>query len=155
MRIYTRMFNALYASIPYCGQPLSVPASKKTCFAIGLPHEGYLERLVVAQATGTPVDFEVELLNSAIPFPAGIYDPGDAPADDLEHYRVHRPATAALTQTAGNVLTFIDDTYGPGYRNIDGTHTANQRLAYLLIKPISAGGITTWNVTLQIRTDVS
>lgn len=136
------------------GGPLLVPNGKMTCFQIGMPYEGFLERLVVWQASGTSCAFTVELLDSQVPYPPGSYTPGAAPADNLIAYRVQNPPTAALSASAGGTVSLADDNYGMGFRNQDGNFTSPQRYLYLLINPTTPGTDTTWNVFLQARTEV-
>jgi hypothetical protein len=134
-------------------------------FAIPFPSEGFLERLVVWQESGTPVDFSVELLNSQLPYPPGVYAPTDPPADELQAYRLQVPITQPISQFAGEVLSLVDDDFGLGFRNVDGGWTLNQRLVYLVIAPDGGegpqgpqgpqdSGDTEWNVVIQCRTDV-
>src|SRR4051812_49465982 len=113
MKIYTKTYSPLYAEISKASPPLSVAAGKKKCFAVPFPTEGLIERVIVSQVPdntagfdgGPAVNFEIELLCSKVPFPAGLYDPGDAPRDTLEQYRIQMPPTGPLTRTAGNVLS--------------------------------------------------
>jgi hypothetical protein len=154
MKIYTRIYSAQYEHIAKAQAPLSVAAGKMVCFQIGFPSEGFMEKAVIWQASGTNAAFQVELLNSQIPYPPGVYTSNASPADVLNMYRLQIPPTAALSQTSGNVLTLTDDNFGIGWRNIDGGFTLNQRYIYLLINPQSSGVTTTWNVYLQCRTDV-
>jgi hypothetical protein len=168
MRIYTKTYNQHYAVISKASPPLEVPADSKVCFAIPFPSEGFLERLIVWQTYDPNMgpqgpqgpqdvvgyDFEVELLNSRIPFPPGEYSTVQLAFDELTAYRIQRPPTAPLSQTAGGVLSLTDDDFGTGFRNVDGGWTLNQRLVYLVIHPIDALEPTFWNVTLQCRTDV-
>jgi hypothetical protein len=165
MRIYTKTYNSNYAHLAKASPPLAVPAGKMKCFEIPFPSEGFLERLIVwqveceigpqgPQGIGGGYAFEVELLNSSLPYPPGVYDVDDMPADDLTAYRLQVPPTAALTQTECGVLSLIDDDFGIGFRNVDGGWTLNQRKVYLLIRPLNADVETNWNVTIQCRTDV-
>jgi hypothetical protein len=154
MKVYSKMYNANSANIAKASPPLTVTANKMTCFQIPFPSEGFMERVVVYQATGAPVAFSVEILNSRIPYPPGDYVNGAAAADKLENYRIQVPPTSALTAASGAVLTVADENFGEGFRNVDGGFTLNQRYIYLLINPTGNAGTTTWNVTLQCRTDV-
>lgn len=154
MKIYSKAYNVNYANIAKASAPLTVTANKMTCFQIPFPSEGFMERVVVYQATGTPVAFSVEILNSRIPYPPGDYTNGASPVDKLENYRIQSPATAALSALAGAVITVGDENFGDGYRNVDGGWTLNQRYVYLLINPTSNTTTTTWNVMLQARTDI-
>lgn len=153
MKIYSTTYNTNFASIAKAKPPLSVPSGKMVCFQIPFPSEGFLERLIVYQATGTAVDFSVELLNSQIPYPPGQYNTGTAATDALEPYRIQIP-TGPLEADAGTVMTLLDDDFGQSFRNCDGGWTLNQRYVYLVISPVGAGGTTTWNVMIQCRTDV-
>lgn len=153
-KVYSKTYNTNYANISKASAPLSVAVSTKQCFRIPFPSEGFLEKLIVYQATGTSCAFEVELLNSAIPYAPGAFANAATPADNLAPYRIQVPATGPLAAGAGGVISLSAEGFGIGFRNIDGSFTANQRYVYLLINPISAAGTTTWNVTIQCRTDV-
>lgn len=154
MKIYSKAYNVNYANIAKASPPLLVPSGKMGCFKIPFPSEGFMERVVIYQATGTSVAFGAELLNSQIPYPPGIYTSGASPVDKLEQYRIQSPNTAPMTALAGAVISMGNENFGEGFRNIDGGWTLNQRYIYLLINPTSAGVDTTWNVFLQCRTDV-
>lgn len=163
MKIYSKFYTHLSASFPNAtpgtiNGPFTVPTGKMVCVAVPFPPEGYFTRLVVVQVPsgsggGTAVPCQVELLNSAVPYPqaGNPYTSNASPADNLEHYRVQTPITAPLSADAGAVLTYTTDELGVGYRNIDGSDAVMQQFLYLLLNPQGAGGSTKWNVTLQAR----
>lgn len=154
----SNIFVASYTNLALsrARDPLSVPISKKVCFALRVPPEGFLNRLTVYQVPaasggGTSKNFEVELLTSALPFPVGQYGLTDSPVAPLEPFRVQIPPTGPLTATAGNVITLASAEIGMAYRNLDGTPSEELGELYLLIKPISAVDTTKWCVYLQLR----
>lgn len=154
MKVYTKTYSHLFESIAKAKPSLSVATGKMVSFQIPFPSEGFMERVVVKQASGTAVGYHVELLNSKLPYPPGVYNSGAGAADALQFYRIQIPPTGPLIAASGTVMTYYDDDFALGFRNIDGGFTDNQRYIYLLIDPQSAGTTTTWDVLLQCRTDV-
>jgi hypothetical protein len=154
LKIYTTTYSTQYNNIKFAKAPLFVPNGYLTCFKIPFPSEGFLERFIMSQATGTSCDFSVEILCSTIPYPPGNYVAGTLPVDALPFYRIQVPPTAPFLGTAGNILSMDDTNFGVGFRNIDGGWTANKRFIYLVISPTTPGSDTTWNVQIQCRTDI-
>lgn len=152
MKIYRAIFNDNTALIPHSNPALKVTAGKKTCFKIGFPTEGILDRFVISQRTSeVQVNATVELLCSVIPYPVGDMATGTTAADVVDHYRI---LTTALSVTAGTPAELNVSDFGQGYTNFDGSWTTNQRYAYLLINPSGAAADTHWNVTIIVRTDI-
>jgi hypothetical protein len=160
MKVYPRLFSN--NGSPLALPPLIVAGSTMECFQIPFPSEGSVAKLVVWQVPaagggGTPCAFNVELLNSQIPYPlsGNPYAVGATPADLLPAYRIQMPSTGPLAQaTPGAALTLDDDNVGFPFHNLDGNFANNQRFIYLLISPVGAGGQTVWNVFLLARTNV-
>lgn len=139
---YTKMYST---GGPSSALPsISIATGKLKSIAVPFPHAGRITKLIVKQTSGTSVAFTVDLLTSKIPYPAGSYNTGTSPADDIELYRV-------LPQQAGSsgvALQAVDDNTGYPYRNMDGDFTKNQRFVYLIITPTSAGTTTGWDVAI-------
>jgi len=138
--------------------PIEITAGKKRSVAVKAPANGRVQRLIVwqqpsADGGGTPVDFEVELLDSKIPFPAGEYNSADDPADLLDAYRILVPPNAPLAGSSGEAASLTSDNFGLEYRNKDGSYSDAEDFIYLLISPTSAATTTVWYATIVIHTN--
>lgn len=139
------------------GTPKALPAiiissGNLYSVAVGFPSEGYLTRLVVKQTGGTDVAFDVDLLDSKIPYPPGEYPDDTEPVDDIVLYQIIPTQSVG---TPGEALELMSPNNGYPFHNSDGTYTNNQRVLYLVIKPIDAGTDTVWDVSLTAHTDIS
>lgn len=148
-KVYVKKYtnNASPKSLP----SITIDSGNIRCIQVGFPSEGYLTRLVVAQTAGTSVAFNVDLLDSKIPYPPGEYPSGTLPLDNLQIYQI---ISTQNIEAPGTILELINSNYGYPFHNADGTYTANQRYLYLVIYPISASTQTTWDVSLTAHTDV-
>lgn len=155
--VYTAIYsNKTFGVNNRVRAPLAIANGKKMCFAIPFPAEGFLTRLSVYQVPsanggGTSTAFEVELLMSSVPFPAGQYNLTDTPAIPLETCRVQIPPTGPLTATAGNVVVLDSSDIGMSFSNFDGTQSQEVRNLYLLIKPTASVDATLWCAHIQAR----
>lgn len=112
--------------------------------------EGWLNELVVKQASGTAVGFSVEVLDSVVPYTVGEHDYNAAAAATLDLFQV----IDKITATAGNVAKLRVAELGYSYINGDGSPTNNEPYLYLVIIPDNAGTITTWQATITTTKDV-
>jgi hypothetical protein len=139
------------------GTPKALPAivvgvGNLLSTAVGFPSEGYLTRLVVKQTGGTDVAFDVDLLDSKIPYPPSEVPVATLPADNIQLYQIIPTQNVGVP---GNALELMSPNNGYPFHNSDGTYTNNQRVLYLVIKPIGAVDDTTWDVSLTAHTDIS
>lgn len=136
--------------LPRAKPPITISAGKRKSIKVPFPSEGYLTKVVVFQTSGTAVNFDVEIVDSEIPFPTGEAAYNAAPADDVDLYRVIPKQTA----TAGNVISDINLEWGYPFNNQDGTLTDNQRYIYVVIIPNNSPDESTWEFSLTAHTEV-
>lgn len=147
-KVYVRRYTD--NGTPLAKPPITVTVGMQRSVEIPFPSEGYLTRLTVKQTDGTSVGFDIELLDSMVPYPPGETVVGAAAADDVELYRI----IPQQNVSAGNTLELINNEHGYPFHNTDGTYTANQRKIYMLIVPDGAVDDTTYEVSFTAHTDV-
>jgi len=147
-KVYVKRFtdNGAPKALP----AIVITAGNKRSVAVPFPTEGYLTRLVIKQTDGTPVAYDVELLDSELPYPEGESLVADPAADDVELYRIIPQQNVGIP---GDVLEITNKEHGYPFHNQDGTFTDNQRKIYLVIIPDSAVDDTTWDVSLTAHTE--
>ena len=144
MRIYERTVRSLKAR-----------GGERTFWTIGFFCEGFIKKVIVKQTGGPMSDFEVNIYNSikaarTDSASSGGDQPGGDYAADPETYRVFGP----LLGTAGEFMR-IDEDWGQGFRNQDGTYTMPVRRIYVQIEiPSNNGQDMTFDVTLGGHTDI-
>jgi len=134
---------------------ISIPAGKRKVVKLPTFSEGQVARVVVKQATGTPVAYAIELVDSIVPY--GDEDSNAnynaAVAVEPAFFRIISKQTAI----AGDALDYRDNPEAnlmASYINGDQVgSSSNVRAIYLVLIPTNAAGITTWNVAITIHGD--
>jgi hypothetical protein len=112
--------------------------------------EGWLNELVVRQVSGTAKAFDIEVLDSVVPFPVGESNYNATPAATLDLFRVINKI--AVTSGATGVLR--ESEMGYSYQNADGGPTSNEPYLYLVIIPTNSTDVTTWEVAFTTSREV-
>lgn len=148
-----KIITALYSDSPPTKKAnvqaaVTVPAGKRTCVAVNGFHEGYVAYVGVAQASGTNVDYTVDLYTSVLPFAVGdtvdATDPAGATACLYE-------AIPQQSATSGNVVRFRGGKqYSFTYADNEPIPGQDGRKLYLVITPTSSGDTTKWDVVITL-----
>lgn len=155
-RVYDRI-NGKQITIPVDGNAylLQVP----------FPEFGFLTKVLVQQAVGTPVAFTVNVLNSNCGVtPNQGFNPATLP-NGWQNRRVVNPLAGVASQQAqgftpaGNPFRNMDapdpNKVGQNASGLGANYTNAMRFIYILIQPASgAGANSTWEVAINCFTGV-
>jgi hypothetical protein len=112
--------------------------------------EGWLNELVVRQVSGTAVAFDVEVLDSEVPYAAGGRAYNALPAATLDLFRV----VAKISALAGATAVLRESEMGYSYQNADGSPTACEPYLYLTIIPDNQVTVSTWEVAITTSKEI-
>lgn len=112
--------------------------------------EGWLNELVVRQVDGTAKAFDIELLDSVVPFPVGESAYNASPAATLDLFRVINK----ISVTSGATGVLRESEMGYSYQNADGGSTANEPYLYLVIIPANSVDTTTWEAAITTSREI-
>lgn len=118
----------------------AVTGGQKVIVECPCPPRCQIEKLIVRQITGTPVNFECDLFSSkqkAQEFVAGI--------DDF-----NRVIPKQVSDSPGKMAKFIDITTAGRFENRDGGAADKKYKAYLVISPTGSEAGLTFEVTLGV-----
>lgn len=145
MKTYVRIYSDTAPTTGYISPAISITAGKRKCTAVPFFSEGMVSRVAVQQTSGTAVDFTVEVLCSALPYPVGEQIATDpAGVNSVSVYRVIKQ----LTGIAGAAVE-TDLEFGGPFHNVDANFTLADRFIYLVIIPTAAGGVTEWDAYIS------
>jgi hypothetical protein len=138
----------IYKYIKDGANAISISAGQNRFVKVPIAPEGSVSKFVLRQASGTDVDYEVDL------FDKQLLTEGEnvtALPANAELYRVFptKEGTAGVP-----IVDYTTGESGYSYRNTDGSHTDPKRQLWLHIRPIGAGGATTWEVAIVVENDI-
>jgi len=119
------------------------------CFAIGFPHQGLLDKLIIKQVAGTNVAFTADLFDREV-CAVGSSSQSASPASSEIDEDLARIIPTQSQLTPGQALEFRS-AEGHPYSNREGSISVPKRFVYLRINPTAPLDTTTWEVAIVCR----
>jgi hypothetical protein len=161
-KTYTRIYStALQTALggatkapPSIQGSVVIPNGDFAVVKVPVSAEGLLQHLAVQQTGGTNKAFNVDVLNSAQPYPVGNNANAliTSPVCVVALCRIVGQQTHASAD--GLPLELFDADMGYGFNNVDGTIVNPQQFIYVVIYPTSSVDQTTWDVSITVRSSI-